>query len=121
MRLQHGQGREAFLTRRLVAQRHGTGQDRVERRLVLRLVLDPFHDRRLRIGEREGDLVRGERVEDRLWPFEYCRDVSPNSCIKRGFDSGLPECRAACRLRSARLKTAAYSRSGESSAIARRA
>jgi hypothetical protein len=37
---------------------------------VLRLVLDPFHHHRLRIGEREGDLVGGERTEDRCRPLE---------------------------------------------------
>jgi hypothetical protein len=42
----------------------------------------------------------------------YCRDVSPNFRIKRGFDNTLPECREACRLRSAWLNTLAYARSG---------
>jgi hypothetical protein len=79
MCLQHGRGREALLARRRVAQRHGAGQDRVERRLVLRLIVDPFHDRRLRVGEREGDLVRGERRQDRNGPFERAQlgDAEP--------------------------------------------
>jgi hypothetical protein len=47
---------KAFLTRRLVAQRHGAGHHRVERRLMLRLVFDRFYDRRLGVGEREGDM-----------------------------------------------------------------
>jgi hypothetical protein len=51
----------------------------------------------------------------------YWRDVSLNVRINWGFAITLPECRAACRLRSARLKTAAYERSGASSGIARRA
>jgi hypothetical protein len=42
---------------RLVAQQHGAGQDRVERRLVLRIVFDPLHDRRLRVGEKATSCV----------------------------------------------------------------
>jgi hypothetical protein len=43
--------------------------------------------------------------------------VAEHFRIKRGFDNVLPARREACRLRRARLKTAAYSRKEASSSL----
>jgi len=77
----------------------------------------------LQIGNAAG---RNSTIDDSMPSSEnltalYCRDVSPNSRMKCGFDCTSSVCREACRLRSARLNAAAYARSGASSTTVSRA